>query len=137
LLVAAACATSAGATYRYSKATATVKLAAGVERDQFDADDGSGAYTQNRALSLRLVAARGTLDVRVGGANGRALYSGGEVTADLRYMGRHFDSAHGGACQVHLDGVTADDVSGSLSCVGLGTHTGKGYDVSSVFRLEH
>lgn len=136
LLAAAGCSRpAAGSTYAYSSGNGRVQLAAGVERSELSLDRGEGSFTVNRAFSMRLEGARGSFEARMPDVRGPGQYAGSGSSFRLVYLGRAYPSEKGGACALRLTRVDAAGADGSVSCVGLATIGGKGYDVLMTFRL--
>jgi hypothetical protein len=138
LVAAASCVENlpAGPTHRYREGSASVSVAAGVEKDAFELDElRDGSYMENRTLRFTLSGPKGSLVLEVHRVHGRAEYGGPNVSVTLGFEGRVVGSTQGGACSALVRRAEAEGAEGSLSCVGLGTHTGKGYDVGARFTL--
>jgi hypothetical protein len=135
LLALGACAQpAAGATYRYAEGAGSLRLAAGAEHNEYTASDVIGSYTRNRTFAVKM-SAPATLDALVRNPRGRALYHASQLRVVLAVGGRRLTLDDGGVCTLQLLRAERDGAEGSVTCVGLGTHSGKGYDINAMFTL--
>ena len=113
-----------------------MRLAAGTERRTVSLDLVEHArWTRGGRFSFAIDGERSGLAVRFPGVRGPGTYTSNGAEVSLTLDGDSFENTHGGACSLNVLEASAAGVKGTLSCVGLGTHAGKGWDVGARFTL--
>lgn len=125
-----------GPTHRYAEGSGSMELRAGTERAEQTLDHlADASYTVNGSFGFSLDGPGAGLEVRALRVRGPGQYGGNGMVVRMRFGGREYASTRGGACGLTIRRADATQADGTLSCVGLGTHAGKGYDVGARFAL--
>lgn len=138
LAIASACrgGPESGPAHAYDTGDASLRVAAGTEERELELEHVQEAtWTENDALDATFEGPRAGLEMAFPQIGGRGVYSSNGAEVTLILDRRRFRNLDGGACTLLIETATATEVAGSLSCVGLGTHAGKGWDVGARFAL--